>query len=937
MALAVAIAFPGVSSRGDEGLFRSAAEREAFQAHVAILDRDYNPEERLLRRPFSSPGYHTTLTGGMVHPTRDSARYAVALLDTGDPERLERASDVLRRLLALQDQNSDSRTYGIWSWFMEEPLEQMAPPDWNWANFIGVQLLQVALDHWDRLPEDLRLGVRDGIEHACRSIMRRNVGPGYTNIALMGAYVTLVAGERFEVEDFFCYGKEKLRLFYDYTMERGSFSEYNSPTYTRVAIDEISRMALHVQDPESREVIEALNHFAWRHLARRFHPPTAQLGGPHSRGYGTLLAESLLRHIEVASEGRLSLTAGEPATFQPELLRLRPRLPDGLFSFFTTLTEPRQEIETFLRNEGDLPDIIGTTWLHPDVSLGSVNCGDLWNQRRPLVAYWNTAEGPAALRIRALHDGYDYASASLFTVQDRGELLGTVVFVTDRGDTHISLDRISGSITATDLRLRLELEGAVNSITLPEPVALHSSVVLALGPVTARLAVPLARFDGRDLRVETWAEGRRRGIDLILYSGPETLLDFTDMDEAAVAFALSLGIGDGSAADDPFAGLAVQTDQGRLAITWARPNQDDMTLSAPMAPMAHRDQMRAVRAALGDRNPWKEEARSARTPAETMPGSGVIVRQGSRIVFDGQNTRTETYWDGKLADIFTSCARGAWQAYPDVGRVVVYPPPEPNHWVPYPQHWRRMLESVDHNRTRVGEEEHLGLTCWRYEWVQTNYSSVHPPPADVEVPTVKAQALILADDSFPLLMRVGSDGVWDSKSDVLELTVNAPVPAGVFEPPAELKRTKAFRVPPEPFELLLQRTIGSPQHGWSSVATTLVVSDGKSVKTTETYVHQDERGQAVRGPTEQIRPLGEAHLVLNHPLAPPLVSVWRGMRKTGVDECLGFEADILESVTTGYRYWVIDHPDFGAFSARWIAPGDRPQTNEVLRIQVGAP
>jgi hypothetical protein len=96
-----------------------------------------------------------------------------------------------------------------------------------------------------------------------------------------------------------------------------------------------------------------------------------------------------------------------------------------------------------------------------------------------------------------------------------------------------------------------------------------------------------------------------------------------------------------------------------------------------------------------------------------------------------------------------------------------------------------MFESVYHNRTRVGEEEHLGLTCWRYEWVQTNYPSVHPPPADVEVPTVKAQALILADDSFPLLMRVGSDGVWDSKSDVLELTLDVPVPAGFCEPPAD--------------------------------------------------------------------------------------------------------------------------------------------------------
>jgi hypothetical protein len=119
------------------------------------------------------------------------------------------------------------------------------------------------------------------------------------------------------------------------------------------------------------------------------------------------------------------------------------------------------------------------------------------------------------------------------------------------------------------------------------------------------------------------------------------------------------------------------------------------------------------------------------------------------------------------------------------------------------------------------------------------------------------------------------------------------------------------------------------------LTTTLVVSDGKSVKTTETYVHRDERGQTVSD-AERIRPLVEAHLVLNHPLAPPFVSVWRGMRKVGVDDCLGLQADVLESETTGYRYWVIDHPDFGAFSARWIAPGDRPQTNEVLRIQVGA-
>ena len=605
----VAFAALSAGAQRDAPLFRSAEERRAFRGYMAALDRSYNPEEHLTRRPFSSPGYYTTLTGGMVLSTRASAQYAVALLDSGEPERLERACDVLRRLLALQDQDPDSPTYGIWSWFLEEPLDQMAPPDWNWANFIGVYLLQVALDHFDRLPEDLQVGVREGIEHACRSIIRRDVVPGYTNIALMGVDVTLVAGERFEEEDFFRYGKERLRLFYDYTLEKGSFSEYNSPIYTQVAINEISRMALHVKDPESRELIEALNHFAWRHLARRFHRPTGQLGGPHSRSYGTLITgDSLLRYIEVASGGMVSLAPGEPATFRPDLRRIRPQCPSDLFPLFAPLAAPRQEVEVFYRNEDVQPDIIGTTWLHPDYTLGSLNCGDLWNQRRPMVAYWNTPDGPAALRVRALHDGYDYTAASLYTVQDQGDLLGAVVFVTERGYTHIALDRIAGSITASDLRLRLELEGAVDGIALPDPGALVASVVLDLGPVTARLAAPLARFDGRDLTVETWTEDQSRGIDLILYSGPETVLDFSAMDEAAVAFALALAPDDAISAGDPFDGLAVQTDGGQVSITWTRPGQADMALSAPMAPMAHHDQIRAVRAGLGERNPWKEAA-----------------------------------------------------------------------------------------------------------------------------------------------------------------------------------------------------------------------------------------------------------------------------------------------------------------------------------------
>ena len=47
--------------------------------------------------------------------------------------------------------------------------------------------------------------------------------------------------------------------------------------------------------------------------------------------------------------------------------------------------EPRTEarVQTFV--PGEHP-VVGTTWMTPEFVLASVNRGDLWNQRRPLLA-----------------------------------------------------------------------------------------------------------------------------------------------------------------------------------------------------------------------------------------------------------------------------------------------------------------------------------------------------------------------------------------------------------------------------------------------------------------------------------------------------------------------------------------------------------------------
>jgi len=535
----------------------------------------YDPAEQMIRRPFSSPGYHTALKGGDVHPTRDSLNYAVALLDTGEPGFLARAEAILRRVIALQDQNPESKTYGIWSWFLEEPLDKMSPPDWNWADFCGVQLLQVALNHRHRLSPELAEQVDTAIKHAASSIRRRNVGPGYTNIAIMGAYVTLVAAELYHLEDLRDYALKRLGTFHSHTMKSGAFSEYNSPTYTVVALKELARLRQHVRDTGARRLVEEIYGLAWEEIAQHFHAPTRQWAGPHSRAYRTLLPYDTLALIQRSTEGRVQFSTGEPPPTLDEH-RLPTPCPRDYEVFFTRLDEPRELVKKFVTS--DRP-VIGTTWLHPQFALGSVNRGDLWNQRRALLAYWGTADKPGYLHLRFLHDGYDFAAAQFFSVQRGGDVLAGVNFATDGGDTHPSLDRIKNNrIRAKDLRLRFEFGGAAGKNQPMAPATLTQAAKLRFGKLDLALSVPFATFDSAEGRWEAGLDGQKQitWLDVVLHSGAEKEINLADVQQAAIGLSIRFSTGE----QTPLSARAA-VDEGRLNLTTEQP---PMQLSLPVKP-----------------------------------------------------------------------------------------------------------------------------------------------------------------------------------------------------------------------------------------------------------------------------------------------------------------------------------------------------------------
>ncbi|MBI5388501.1 MAG: hypothetical protein HZA90_27870 [Verrucomicrobia bacterium] len=558
---------PEVLFAAGEGKDRlSVSQRRSLLAALAKEDENYDPAVGMLRaRGTGGPGYHTTVKSGVVHSTRSALTYAAALLDSGEEARLQRAKDILRTVIALQDQNPQSKTYGIWSWYLEEPLAKMSPPDWNWADFCGVQLLAAWIGHHDRLGEELAGRVREAIQHAARSIERRNVQPGYTNIAVMGTYGTLVAAQEFGLEDLRDYARTRLRNLHAHTMAQGSFSEFNSPTYSVVLLAELSRMLLHVRVGEDRKFIRELHDLAWKHVATHFHAPTRQWAGPHSRCYETDLHKhrQTLAFLDAATGRKARLIEEDTLPLGLDAYRLPLECPPELVPLFCELPAPRQVVETFL---GGKTPVIGTTWLHPRFTLGSVNRGHFWNQMRALLAYWGTPEKSTYLRVRFLHDDYDFCSALLFTAQHEGCGLATMVFATDHGDTHPGLDPLkNGVIEARDLRLRFELNGGSSTLEVVLPKSATEPVRIQDRGLTVRLHRIGDSFDGSRVRWELGESQPARFVDAVFHSGEKKRFDLKACREAFVSFALEiLPPGESPAQAEP----RLTTANGRASSEW---------------------------------------------------------------------------------------------------------------------------------------------------------------------------------------------------------------------------------------------------------------------------------------------------------------------------------------------------------------------------------
>lgn len=586
-------------------------DRAAFNASLATAarqagDQQYDASYGLVAEPAAYNPIHTRLWTGIRHPYRESMQYSLALLETREPHRTtdsELAAELIIRIAGSQDVDESSSTYGIWSYYDDEPLDRMSPPDWNWADFLGRDLSLILLRHGAALSTEARAAAENALRHAARSVIRRNVAMSYTNIAAKGTFVTLAAGQLLDDADLTAYGVERVGRLVNQVTEAGSFAEFNSPGYWAITTEAIGSIVQYVTTPAAREGAQWLLGRLWEHFTRRWHSPTGQLSGPMARAYTndqrrnpTVLA-LLAKAVDFAGP------FGELPRLEPKIDLIAPAVidvvaPDAVRD--AVLASPTGTVrERFsVQRMDDAPDmpITGTTSRGATATIGSVNLAEYWLQRRPVLGYW-TAPGtpawqpPSWAQLRMLKNDFDFSSGMSHAVQSGPHVLWGAGLKSPGGDEHVHLFPIEAGarVRIDDLRLRLDLVGpglsagsdlvAVDGapVTGDHVVLEAGQTVTVAGPGVAlawHVAAAVVGDRPVSLSLDRTDDGWQASV--VLLSDVELAL--LDLGRCFVIGTLSLA--DAGTAVEP-GSVLVREDGAEAIATWTTPHGAELTLTMP--------------------------------------------------------------------------------------------------------------------------------------------------------------------------------------------------------------------------------------------------------------------------------------------------------------------------------------------------------------------
>ena len=514
----------------------SADDIASLKDKVKRSIHQFDTSENMLVSKINGWNYHTDAQkAANYHPVRDSLSYAWVLLASNDPAVLPLAEKCIQNACALQEKDATKPYYGVWPYYKEEPLAtKKSPIDYNWADFCGVSLLEMYIDFNGRLSDKTKSVMKESIIKACQAVKKRNVSVSYTNIAIMGTYLTYTASRLFDLPDIKEYSNAKLNAFLNFTRENNGFEEFNSPTYTIVALEELARLKERITDPEDSKKVDELVNYGWSMIARHWHKPTMQWAGPNSRSYSSISGNYVLAFIDKALDGKLK-TGLRRYGYS---LSSNCKVPEKFHSYFLDPKYPRVERDIFVKKE---PQMTGVCSLTNDYAFGTLNRSLMWNQRRPFSVYFLSEGKAACMTVRMYVDFYDFSCGRMFTERRGEKTLSFINFIKNYGVKHPWIGCLKdGIFEAKDIRIRFALENC-NKAEWNAPKEWNSPVFFKAGNQLFSAALMYAEFDGLPKgKWETSFDKKGTYIDYIIYSGSPRKFNLQKMDKAGFVFGFEL-------------------------------------------------------------------------------------------------------------------------------------------------------------------------------------------------------------------------------------------------------------------------------------------------------------------------------------------------------------------------------------------------------------
>jgi hypothetical protein len=358
------------------------------------------------------PGFETfaplddSPTQPEFHMVRDTMWYVVGLFLRHQGSDIFRALHAIHAILKHQFDTPGLPYHGTFARSPEEALPQPGAREWrdydpNWREFIITPLQVLLLEYEPLFPQRLIQQIDAATRLAVAGALERGLRPGYTNIALMNAFMVCQAGIRLNQPEWVTRGEQMAQAIYDLFQPDQAFEEYNSPTYYGVDLYALALWRAYGPTPLLRQLGAEMEALLWTDISRYYHAGLRNLCGPFDRAYGM----DLTRYAAVVSEWIWLVTGQERAPFpapnltfahtadfcySPCAALLGAVVPEEVRAHFLAFQGPRQVEHVISRQ----PRRVATAWLEKQFMWGAQHTSrakEGYAQFHPVTMHWQAA------------------------------------------------------------------------------------------------------------------------------------------------------------------------------------------------------------------------------------------------------------------------------------------------------------------------------------------------------------------------------------------------------------------------------------------------------------------------------------------------------------------------------------------------------------------